>query len=86
MVSGKASLVRAKPSVIQWALTQRTALGRGMESPSVRRARVNALSARAFIGSPWPRKRTGIREGIGEIMADDGAGPPAALAPGKDEG
>src|SRR5215467_8602957 len=60
MVLGLRMCVIHVPSVIQCAETHRTALGRGSRFPSSPSVRVKGVSRRAFIGLPWPIKRTGI--------------------------
>src|SRR5438128_705217 len=49
------------PGTYQWAEMLRMAIGCGNSSPSLRKPRVQSLSSMAFIGEPWPTKRTGMR-------------------------
>ena len=48
------------PRVTQCAETTQIACGRGKSRPSFSKARVKALDSMAFMGGPWPTKRTGI--------------------------
>jgi hypothetical protein len=59
-VRGFGMAVTWTPCVSQWAEIQRMALGKGMVFASSIHPLVNSLFSRAFIGLPWPIKRTGI--------------------------
>src|SRR5258708_13222013 len=60
MVFGLSIAVTAVPSVYQCAYTHRTALGFGIELPSLRQDSVYWLRSNVFMGLPWPKNTTGI--------------------------
>ena len=60
MVFGCRSPVTKVPGTYQCAETERMALGSGRRPASERKPRLQTLSSMAFIGEPWPTKRTGI--------------------------
>src|SRR6185369_10775987 len=63
MVLGRSFAVVKVPATYQCAETARMAFGRGSARARSRKPRLQPLSSIAFIGLPWPTKRTGMRRG-----------------------
>src|SRR5688572_1700105 len=80
MVRGRSMAVTRTAGTYQWAETASTARGRGSEAPRARQARVYALSCRAFIGFPWPKKSAGCIL-FPDYLDKDALGPPAVELP-----
>jgi hypothetical protein len=60
--------VTAVYGTYQCADMHTTARGFGIEAPIRRHACVYTLSARAFMGLPWPKKITGKRDALWDTL------------------
>src|SRR6059036_2914842 len=61
MVSGRGLPVVCVPRTYQCAEIDRIARGVRIAAPRALKPRLQTLSSIAFMGEPWPTKRTGIR-------------------------